>query len=99
MSKWENIVMSAWLERNSPKSPHYHPAKAARIGKRFASIIDRAQRRLTAEIMVERYKHSPYTAWERANDHAISHLSTSWQYQYWKDVCEEISRIQKEIKQ
>ncbi len=97
MSKWENIVVSAWLDRNSPKSPHYHPAKAARIGKRFASIIDRAQRRLTAEIMIERYKKSSYTAWERATDHAISHSSLSWQYQYWLDVREEISRIQKEV--
>ena len=96
MSKWENVVMSAWLDRNNPKSPHYHPAKAAQIGKRFASIIDRAQRRLTAERMVERYKHSSYTAWERATDHAISHLSTSWQYQYWKDVAEIISQMQKE---
>ena len=96
MSNWERVVASAWWERNNPKSPHYHPAKAAQIGKRFASIIERVQRRLTAESMVERYKYSSYTAWERANDHAISYLSTSWQYQYWKDVCEEISRIQKE---
>jgi hypothetical protein len=46
--------------------------------------------------MVERYKYSSYTAWERATDHAISHLSTSWQYQYWKDVAEIISQMQKE---
>ena len=97
MSKWDKIVMSAWLERNDPKSPHYHPAKAARIYKRFASLIDRVQRRMTAERMVERYKYSSYTAWERATDHAISHSSLSWQYQYWLDVREEISRIQKEV--
>ena len=98
MKTWDRVVMKAWLERNSPKSPHYHPAKAVRIYKRFASQIDGADRWTTAKHMVEKYKNSDYTAVERANDHAISYLSTSWQYQFWKDVTEIILQIQKETK-
>lgn len=95
MNNWGKVVMKAWLKRNDPTSSKWHPVKAARIYKRFASLIELAQAQLTAEYMVERYKNSPYTAYQRASDHATSYPSTSPQYRHWLDVCEMILQIRR----
>ena len=96
MKTWDRIVIKAWLARNEKDSPRRHPPKADRIYARYATNIDRAERYLTAERMVERYKYSPYEAYERANDHACSYESNSWQFKYWVSVCDYIKQIQKE---
>lgn len=94
VSNWDRIVTNAWLERSDQNSRWWHPARAALIYARFAKNIDRAERRLTAERMVERYKHSTYTAYQRASDHATSYESTAWKYQYWTDVANIIKEIE-----
>ena len=96
MNEWGKTVMKAWLRRNDPTSPCWHPAKAARIHARFASLIDKTQAQLTAEYMTERYKCSSYTAYQRASDHATSYPYTSPQYRHWLDVCEMILQIRRE---
>lgn len=97
ISKWDRIVTKAWLERNDSQSRWWHPAKASLIYARYYKNIDRAERYLTAERMVEQYKYSPYKAYERASDHAYSYPSYAWQHQYWNDVAANILRIQKEV--
>lgn len=93
MNVWGKMVMKAWLERNDHASSKWHPAKAAQIYTRFAALIERTQKQIIAEHMVERYKHSSYTAYQRANDHACSYESNSPQFQYWIDVCAAIRKI------
>lgn len=95
MTKWDKVVLKAWLERNDSQSQWWHPAKADRIYARYAVNIDRANAYLTAEWMVERYKYSGYTAYERASDHACSYPSDSRQFAHWTNVMENIVRIQK----
>lgn len=95
MTKWDQIVMRAWLARNMSDSPRRHPPKADRIYARYGKNIHRAEVRLTAERMVEQYKHSTYAAYERADDHAASYPSYAWQYKYWTDVAADILRILK----
>lgn len=95
ISKWDRIVTKAWLERNDSQSRWWHPAKAALIYARYYENIDRTERYLVAEKMVERYKYSTYAAYERAYDHAASYPSYAWRYQYWTDVAAHILRIQK----
>lgn len=92
ISKWDRIVTKAWLERNDSQSRWWHPAKASLIYARYYKNIDRAERYLTAERMVERYAD---TAYRRASDHACSYPSNSWKYQYWIDVCDYIKQIEK----
>lgn len=96
MNTWDQIVMKAWLARSMSDSPRRHPPKADRIYARYHGNIERTERYLTAERMVERYEYSSYTAAERANDHAMSYESNTWQYEYWADVAANILRIQKE---
>lgn len=98
MKTWDRIVIKAWLARNEKDSPRRHPPKADRIYARYAANINRAERYLTAERMVERYKYSPYEAYERASDHAYSYPPYAWQHQYWNDVAANILRIQKEAR-
>ena len=93
VSNWDRVVMKAWLERNDQQSRRWHPARAALIYARYTKNIDRADRYLTAERMVERYKHSTYTAYQRASDHATSYPSYAWKYQYWVDVANIIKEI------
>ena len=50
----------------------------------------------TAERMTK--MHGSNKAYERADDHACSYPSWSWQYKYWTDVAANILRIQKEAK-
>lgn len=94
MKAWDVVILKAWLMRDEVGSPHRHPPKADRIYKRFAANIERAERYLTAERMVERYTN---TAYRRASDHACSYPSNSWKYKYWTDVCDYIKQIQQEI--
>lgn len=99
VSNWDRVVMKAWLERSERDSPRRHPPKADRIYKRFAANIERVERYLTAERMVDRYRHSSYTAYERASDHACSYSHTdhdyAWKYQYWVDVANIIKEIER----
>ena len=55
-----------------------------------------AERYLTAERMVERYKDSTYTARQRARDHAISYPTTAWQWDYWSDVANIIAELERD---
>ncbi len=95
ISKWDRIVVKAWLARNDSQSQWWHPAKASLIYARYGKNIERAERYLTAERMVEQYKYSSYEACERALDHACSYPSYAWKHQYWNDVAANILRIQK----
>lgn len=94
ISKWDRIVTKAWLECDDSQSRRWNPIRAQQIYVRFCQNIDRAERYLTAERMVERY---PTTAYRRASDHACSYPSYAWKYQYWIDVCDYIKQIQKEV--
>lgn len=52
----------------------------------------------TAERMIERYRDSNYTAYERAGDHAMSYDRDHPHQKYWLDVQNEIRRIENEQK-
>lgn len=52
----------------------------------------------TAERMIERYRDSNYTAYERAGDHAMSYDRDHPHQKYWLDVQNEIGRIENEQK-
>lgn len=52
----------------------------------------------TAERMIERYRDSNYTAYERAGDHAMSYDRDHPHQKYWLDVQNEINRIENEQK-
>jgi hypothetical protein len=93
MNEWDRIVFRAWLERNDSQSQWWHPAKADLIYARFHTNIERAERYVTAEGMIERYKYSDYTPYQRASNHATSYESNTRQYRFWTDVCNIIKHI------
>jgi hypothetical protein len=99
ISKWDRIVFKAWLERHNSHLRHWHPVKAALIRARFCKNIERVERYLTAEGMIERYKHSTYTPYRRASDHAMSYPSYAWKYKFWMDVCDIIKQLTKQESQ
>ena len=94
ISQWDRLVMKAWLEHNDSQSRWWHPARAAQIYARYCENIERANQYLTAEIMIKQYRDKAY---RRASDHACSHPSNSWKYQFWVNVCDYIKEIQKEV--
>ena len=41
-SKWDKVVMKAWLMRNNV-GPRYHPPKAGKIYRRYMDNIERVE--------------------------------------------------------
>lgn len=57
--------------------------------------IDESEITNIAKRMIDKYKDSSYSAYERANGHAMNYESNDPKYKYWTQIADEIKKLEK----
>lgn len=57
--------------------------------------VDHIKIKDIAKRMIDKYKDSSYSAYERANGHAMNYESNDPKYKYWTQIADEIKKLEK----